>query len=78
MRLHVGEKVKICGGSGVNSGKVGIVIPRSQVPTKQTSGGIIPDLPGYYKPVDWAQEIPLRLEDGKIITMYEERLTRVS
>ena len=28
---------------GVDSGKIGVEIPKSEVPTKQTGGGIIPD-----------------------------------
>ena len=77
MRFHIGEKVKVCGGSGCDSGKVGVIIPRSQVPMKQTNGGLIPDLEGHYKPVDWGEEVPVLLDDDTIITMYKNRLTKV-
>jgi len=74
-KLCVGSKVAVCHGSGVDSGKTGIIMSRNDFSKEVgTDGRCIPKLAGHYKPVDWKKESAIRLEGGMIITMYDNRL----
>lgn len=71
-RFKTGDKVVITEGSGVDSGKSGIVVDRSEV---KTSGNLVPtNVKGAYKPVDWSREIAIKLENGDLITMTRNRV----
>lgn len=76
--IKPGTRVRVkSGGSGVDSGKEGVVVDWSEVKTKQTGGGMVPDLPGEYKPLDRdrkKKEVPVRTDDGDIFTMFKNRL----
>lgn len=79
--LKPGTRVKVMrGGSGLDSDKEGVVIEWSKVPTKQTGGGIVADLPGEYKPISdlrgkgW---VPVKTDDGEIFTMPKNHLIKV-
>lgn len=69
-----GDIVKIRDGSGVDSGKVGRIV---KTKFKQTSGGMIPDEPGAYKPQQkgW---ISVEFEDGHVASFPRNRLERSS
>ena len=71
--MKPGTKIRIAEGSGIDSGKTGVVVHRGCIKFKQTAGGLIPDLPGHYKPLG-SDELPVRLDSGEIITMFKERL----
>ena len=71
--LVVGVRVRISEGSGYPENTCGVVIPRSEVPMRRDGSGI-PDLLGAYNPVDWKRETAVRLDCGKIITMFNNRL----
>jgi len=75
--MRIGQRIIICYCSGIDSGKRGTIIDPKEIPTKQTGGGIIPDLPGYYKPADWKKEYAIRFDDGRLGTMYKTRCTRL-
>ena len=72
-KFRVGERVCVgVGHSGVDSGKCGVVVDRREV---RTNGrGVPTEVAGAYKPVDWKSEVAIRLDNGKLITMYKERL----
>lgn len=69
--LRTGMQVVVAQCSGLDSGCKGEVVKRSKV---KTDGRGIPKLPGYYSPVDWNQESPVRLDDGRLIIMFDDRL----
>lgn len=77
-RFSVGSKLEISPGSGIDSGKMVTVVSISAIKMKQTGGGLIPDLPGFYKPVDWDNEVPIRFEDGRLGVMFKNRLNPVT
>ena len=65
MMLTLGTRVQISEGSGVDSGKVGTIIP----PQRERPEGAYKD-PGPDE--EW-----VRLGDGRVITMYRDRLTKL-
>jgi len=70
-----GTRVKVAGGSGLDSDKTGTIVDRSGV---QTDGrGIASNIQGHYKPTDWSREVAVKLDDGTLITMFKNRLTVV-
>ena len=76
-RFSLGIKHRVSAGSGVDSGKIVMVVPISVIGMKQMGGGLIPDISGHYKPVDWSREVPVRFEDGTLGTMFKDRLIPV-
>jgi hypothetical protein len=72
--VRIGTKLQVVEGSGLDSGKIGVVIsPRDLLYTQRG----VPEIDGYYKPVDWEEEVPLQLEDNSIIIMTKHRLREV-
>ena len=69
-----GDIVKIMHGSGIDSGKIGVIV---KTKFKQTNGGMIPDEPGAYKPqpTGW---ISVKFADGHVASFPRNRLERSS
>ena len=58
-------------GSGVNSGKCGVIVNKTRV---RTDGrGVPTEIEGAYRPLQH-NEVVLRLDDGRLIAMFKERL----
>lgn len=74
--LKSGTKVKIGGGSGVDSDKTGVIVDKSEV--KTDGKGVPSNIPGAYKPVDWSKEVAIRLDDGTLITMFKNRVVEAA
>jgi len=67
-----GTRVQVSGGSGIDSDKQGVIVDRSEV---ETDGrGIPTNISGAYKPIDWQEQVAVRLDNGSLITMYKDRL----
>lgn len=75
-RILPGMKVRIAEGSGIDSGKVVRVAYPSEVPIRKDGSGI-PDLIGHYQPVNFRQQAAIKFEDGRIDTMWLNRLIRL-
>ena len=60
-----GQKVKIIHGSGINSGKTGVIVSRNAA----TATGELD------KRVDWSKEEAIRLDSGETITMFKNRIS---
>lgn len=73
--FKVGNRVEIAINSGCLSGKKGIVVDQKTV--KTDGRGVPTNIPGAYKPVDWADEIAIKLDDGELTTMYKNRVKEV-
>ena len=73
--FRVGQQAKITIGSGLDSGKVVTIVPRSTV--KVGRQGIPTNVEGAYRPVDWDREYAIRYKDGSIGTMFKGRLEEV-
>ena len=71
-RIPLGQRVKVCNGSGIESGVTGVIIDRRNVPT---DGRGIPQLLGHYRPVNWKREYAIRDDTGRVFTMFGDRLT---
>jgi len=70
--LKVGTIVTVSQGSGIDSGRAGVVVDRSEV---KTDGRGIPRIgKGHYWPINWKIESAVRLDDGDLITMFDDRL----
>jgi hypothetical protein len=65
-----GDTVQVADGSGVDSGKIGVIVPTE---FKQTAGGLIPNEPGAYKPLPkgW---LSVKFEDGHVASFPASRL----
>ena len=85
MKIKPGMRVRVCDGSGLDSRKTGVVMTqaefRREVGARQTGGGMIPNIVGHYKPMDWSREVPICLDEGeyvpefgRYITMFKDRL----
>jgi hypothetical protein len=74
--FSVGSKYKISGGSGLLSGKIVTIIDSKEI---KTDGRGVPTNTyiNHYKPVDWPKEVAIKFEDGKIDTMFKNRLTKI-
>ena len=75
--LKTGDRVQVVGCSGLDSFKTGVIVSRKEVPLKQTGGGMIPNLPGYYRPMN-GSEVAIRCNNGELITMFRNRLRLMS
>lgn len=71
-QFNIGDKVMVTFGSGIDSGKDGIIVDKSEVRTK--GNGIPTNVQGAYKPIDWNREVAIRLKNGKLITMFKNRV----
>ena len=71
MRLLYGTRVRVCDGSGLESGTVGTVVHPAKI---LTNGRGSPCIPGYYKPVDWSKEVAIETDEGRLLTMFKDRL----
>ena len=73
-KFPIGTRVQVVGGSGIDSGKTGTIAAFSEV---MVDGRGIPiNVKGAYKPVDWKRESAVRLDDGSLTTMFDNRLRR--
>lgn len=68
----VGTRVKVSDGSGIDSNKTGVVVSPSEV--KTDGRGVPTEITGVYSPVDWSKESAILLDDGGLITMFNNRL----
>lgn len=71
-----GTKVQVTGGSGLNSDKKGTIVDKSKIKTDDK--GIPTNCEGHYKPVDWDREVAIKLDNGKFITMFKNRVKFLS
>ena len=69
-------RVVVTHGSGTTSGKTGTVVSPREV--KTDGRGIPTNVQGAYHQVDWNAEVAVRMDDGELITMYKERLSRIN
>jgi hypothetical protein len=74
--LTPGTKVQVSGGSGLDSDKKGTIVDRSKI--KTDNKGIPTNCEGNYKPVDWDKEVAIKLDNGKFITMFKNRVKVIS
>jgi len=72
--LSPGTKVKISQGSGTLSGQTATVVDRKEI---KTNGRGVPEIDGHYSPVDWNKEVALRLSNGKLETMFKNRVSAI-
>jgi hypothetical protein len=69
---RTGTRVLITEGSGLDSGKAGVIVPRTTV---KTDHHLVPiNVEGAYRPVDWRKEVAILLDDGTLITMFRSHL----
>lgn len=68
--IGIGQGVEITQGSGLHSGKRGVVLDPKVVPT---DGRGAPQLAGHYKPMEDA-DVPVGLDDGELIVIPLNRL----
>ena len=64
-------RVMIAEGSGLNSGRAGDLVPLSTVPIDSQG---IPKLPGHYRPLNCKKEFAVLLDNGRLITMFKNRV----
>ena len=64
--FHPGDRVTVKGGSGIDSDKTGVVVDHWGLSYK--------DFEGHYKPIDWDEEVAIKLDNGELITMYTNRI----
>jgi len=67
-----GSRVKVAINSGLNSDKTGVIVGQRYV--KTDGRGTPTNIPGAYKPVDWNVESAVMLDNGQLITMFNDRL----
>ena len=72
-RVLPGMKVRIAEGSGIDSGKIVRVAFPSEVPIRKDGTGI-PDIIGHYQRIDFRQQAAIRFDDGRLDTMWLNRL----
>jgi hypothetical protein len=72
-RHPIGRRARIAEGSGIDSGQIVTIIDPREVPMRKDGSGI-PDILGYYSPMDWRKEHAIRFDDGRIRTMFRDRL----
>ncbi len=68
-----GARVVIHHGSGVDSGKTGVIVHPREV--KTDGRGIPTNIPGSYSPMNWAEEVAIRLDNGELTRMFKNRLS---
>jgi hypothetical protein len=76
-KLDVGTKVKIADLSGVYSNREGTIVDKTKI--KTDGKGIPTNVDNNpYKPVDWSKESAVEFKDGKLITMFNERIIKMN
>ena len=75
MKFTIGTKVQVTDDSGLSSGRCGTVVSPKEIKTDGQGKPI--NVSGAYKPVDWKREVAVRLENGKLTTMFKNRLKLV-
>jgi len=73
-RFKVGQKVRVSFCSGIDSGKIGRIIPLSSIKTNERG---IPMLEGHYRAIDSTRESALQTDSGEVIIMYNNRLSEL-
>ena len=66
MGIRIGQSVEVRQGAGLDSGRQGRVIPRSEV---RTDGRGIPLIAGHYCPMR-RDEVAIRDDGGEVFTMF--------
>ena len=77
-RPKLGMRVRVVVGSGVDSGKAGVIVGWSQV--KTDGRGKPTNIQGEYWTASMSRErgmVPVRLDNGELILMFKNRLTQV-
>ena len=69
----IGDRVTVSDLSGIDSGKSGTIIDHRSI---KRDGRGVPELGGHYKPMDPKKEHAVKLDNGNVITMHKNRLTR--
>lgn len=75
MKHPIGIRVIISEGSGIDSGKCGTIVSPSTVITDKR--GIPYNVAGAYTRIDWKRESAMLLDDGTLITMFDNRIERL-
>ncbi len=65
-RFNVGDRIEVTEGAGLKSCTTGTVVSRNLIPVRSDG---VPNLPGYYKPVDWNREVAIQYDDLSVGTM---------
>ena len=71
--MRIGTKVRVAECSGIDSGRVGVIIPRTDV---RVDGRGIPELPGFYRRPNWSRESAILLEDSTVTIMSNNRIVK--
>jgi hypothetical protein len=75
MDLTKGTKIKISDLSGALSNKTGVIVDTKEI---ELDGKGVPKLSGHYKPIDWAKEYAIKLDNtGEYVTMFKDRVEKV-
>lgn len=72
-KINVGDKIQVGINSGVDSGNIGIVVNPREVKTDGTGKPM--EILGTYKPIDWSREIVYRDLNGRLQSMFKNRVT---
>lgn len=73
--FNIGTRVKVCEGSGLDSGREGTILHSSCLPLNDRG---IPNIgQGHYKPFDPSREAVLIDNNGELFTMFWSRLSRL-
>jgi hypothetical protein len=75
-RLVPGMHVRVSEGSGLDSGRTGVIIDQREFQREiGTNERMVPNISGHYKPVDWTRQMAVRYDDdGSLDTMFKDRL----
>lgn len=72
-RHKIGDRVRVTVGSGIDSFRIGRIVPKTRIPT---DGRGIPLIPGAYKPLA-SNEYAVEDETGSLFTMFGNRLEKL-
>lgn len=70
-----GTRVRVSEGSGTDSNRMGQIADWSEVRFRYD--GVPSNIQGAYSPPDRRIEVPVRMDDGRLILMFKDRLSRV-
>ena len=73
-KFRIGQRVCVSEGSGIDSGRCGVIVSPREVVTD--GRGIPRNIPGAYSEMDLSRERPVRLDNGRLILMFKNRLRR--
>jgi hypothetical protein len=74
--INTGNKVEISQGSGIDSGKIGVVVGPGKV--KTNGRGIPTNIPGAYAPINWQSEVVIEFPDGSLSIMDKNRVRKIA